>query len=660
VTTWDWMIVVIPLLCVGGVIAHAQRYSRSVADFMAAGRCAGRYLLANARGEAGATVATAVAIFELTTNSGFTLSWWSYIGAPVGLIISVTGFVIYRYRETRVLTLAQFFEIRYTRRFRLFMGGLASLAGVLNYGVFPAIGAKFFVYFLGLPQTVALLSVEWPTWILIAAAYLSCALFLVLSGGQISLMLGDFFAGIFSQVCYVIIAITVLCLFSWSQISAVLADAPDGRSMLNPFDTHAAADFNLWFVLIQLATAIYGTMAWQNSGGFNSSALTPHDSRMSQVLGYWRSFANYIMLMTLAMGALTFLRDPLFAAQSAPAAAVLDGISNPEVRSQMQVPVALQYLLPAGIKGIFCAVMVLALISGDSIQLHSWGSIFAQDVVLPLLKKPLTPRQHLRLLRWSITGVAVFALGFSILFRQSQFVLMWWMITMALFVSGAGAVIIGGLYWKKGTVHGAWAAVLTGSSLALAGIVIKQTNPGFFLNFTWINLITMISAVGAYVIVSLLTHREDFDMDRMLHRGAYAVPGEPPTPIEPFWQRFRLTKMLGIDGEFTRGDRAIAYSIFGWGMLWFGVVIIGSAWNWWHPWPLAWWSNYWYFSGILLPLIIAMGTTIWFTIGGVGDLRNFFRKLKIEKRDVRDDGTVVGRQNWNDVDPAVVTSDTVK
>jgi hypothetical protein len=45
-------------------------------------------------------------------------------------------------------------------------------------------------------------------------------------------------------------------------------------------------------------------------------------------------------------------------------------------------------------------------------------------------------------------------------------------------------------------------------------------------------------------------------------------------------------------------------------------------------------------TGIALPFVIALVTLVWFGIGGILDIRAFFRDLSAMKRDDADDGRV--------------------
>ena len=126
-------------------------------------------------------------------NNGLPVQWWWMMSAPLGLFIALTGFVVYRFRETRALTLAQFFEMRYSRRFRFFSGFLCWLSGILNFGIFPAVTARFLIYFTGLPQKIEFGSVSVPTLSVVMLIYLGIAVYIACFGGQISIMLTDFF-----------------------------------------------------------------------------------------------------------------------------------------------------------------------------------------------------------------------------------------------------------------------------------------------------------------------------------------------------------------------------------------------------------------------------------------------------------------------------------
>jgi solute:Na+ symporter, SSS family len=670
----DWFLALAPIALMLGLALYTRRYVRSVADFLAGGRVAGRYLIANAFGESASGVANTMSKFEIFMIAGFTVTFWQALSTPVILLVAASGFVVYRYRETRALTLAQFFEMRYSRRFRLFMGMLAFGAGILNYGIFPAVGSKFFVYFLGLPESFPLLGFTVPTFVAIMAAYLSCVVMMLTVGGQITLMVTDCVEGLISHLVLIVIVIAVFAVVSWQQIGETLASQPAGKSMIDPFNSWDVADFNLSYVVMTLLLGVYGTMALQNTQGFNAAARTPHESRMAGMLGKWRLDVRVMLLLGVTVAAFTFLHHPALVAQSASANEVLGGIADEQARKQMSIPVALKYLLPVGIKGLFLSTMVMGLLAGDCSHVHSWGSIFIQDVVLPMTKRPLTTRQHLWLLRGSVIGVACFGFVFSILFTQTHYIALWWQITNAIFISGAGAAIIGGLYWSRGTTAGAWAAVIVGSLLAFAGILANQYWPDiraaygpqsslglnlpakFWLNGAQVAFATAAISSAVYAIVSLANGRRRSNLDQLLHRGAYAdvqpeqvaaaiADGElPQSTLNQIGNtgaatRGFVSRLLGYNEHFTRRDKFVAAGLVGWTFALSMATALAFASNKLiATWSANAWANYWLIIGVIVPIVVGLVTFVWFGIGGVIDLRSFFIALKTLKRDASDDG----------------------
>jgi len=287
----------------------------------------------------------------------------------------------------------------------------------------------------------------------------------------------------------------------------------------------------------------------------------------------------------------------------------------------------------------------MGVFGGDGTHLHSWGSLFIQDVLVPLRKKPFPPEEQIRLLRWSMSGVALFAFLFGCLFKKTEYIAMWWAVSEALYVGGAGVAIIGGLYWKRGTTAGAWAGLLTGSGLVTGGILARQIwGNGFPLNGVQISFFGSISACLVYALTSLLTCREDFNMERMLHRGKYAVESEKKFETMSS-SRVTWGKLIGLDEHFTFGDKIIAGGLFGWSMIWFGVFVVGSLWNFLSPWPIHVWSAFWFVVGIGIPIAFALITSVWFAWGGIRDMRLFFSRLKGERVDSLDNGMVVNHHN---------------
>ena len=205
----DWSIVVGLFLLLVCTLFFCKRYVKSTADFLAANRCAGRYLLTITSGIAAIGAISIVGSFEQYYVAGFAPVWWSFLSGPLGLIIAISGWVFYRFRETRCLTMAQFFEIRYSRSFRVFCGILGWLAGVINYGIFPAVSVKFFIYFCRLPESYRIpgINFEFSTFVSLLLLAISLGVIFAIAGGQIAIMLTDFIQGTFCNVAFLLLLV---------------------------------------------------------------------------------------------------------------------------------------------------------------------------------------------------------------------------------------------------------------------------------------------------------------------------------------------------------------------------------------------------------------------------------------------------------------------
>ncbi len=643
-TGLDWLIVVGMLFIMLSGVWLSKGYMRSVADFLAAGRTAGRYVISMASGMAGLGAVSIVGTMEMNYIAGFSMTWWGFTTAVVVLFVTATGWVVYRFRETRALTLAQFFEMRYSRRFRIFAGFLAFLSGIINFGIFPAVGARFFIYFCGLPWHFNVLGVSVPTFPLIMVILLSISLYFVFSGGQVAVIITDFVQSVFVNFVFVAIVLLLFGMFRWNQIAEGLASAPANASLINPFHTSHVEDFNFWYFLIGVIGIVYSTMSWQGTQGYNSSAKSAHEAKMAAVLSNWRGFPQTIFLLFVPIVAYVVMHHTAFSDTASQVQSVLQHVSNKAIRSQLTVPLVLTKLLPPGFMGAFTAVMLAAFVTTHDTYLHSWGSIVIQDVVMPLRGRPFEPKQHIRYLRLAILGVALFIFFFSLLFQQSEYIFLFFAVTAAIFVGGSGAVIIGGLYWKYGTTAAAWAAMLTGSTISVAGIVLNQIYKDFPINGQWFWGIAMAASSLVYVLVSLIGKREPFNMDALLHRGKYAVEGERKVVASV---RSRILETFGFGPEFTRGDKIIYAVTYAWIFFWFFVFVVGTIYNLAHDVPDSTWMSFWKVY-TLINVVLAIVVLIWFTVGGVKDLREMAQVLKTMKRDDRDDGFVVDHRSRAD------------
>ena len=757
VSPLDWLIIILPVSFVLYMGWYARRYVVQVSDFLSAGRLCGRYLISIADIANGLSIMGLVAFVEVHYRTGFALTFWQNLTMPLGVVLSLTGFVTYRFRETKAMSYGQYIEMRYSRKLRVFASALRSLSEVLANMIMPAIAGRFFIYYLGLPQYFTVFGLEIPTFNVLILFCLTMAIGIICMGGTLALVITDSIQGMF---CYPIMATFVgfiLYKFSWSdQIIPVLTDRVANQSFLDPYDISELRDFNLFFVGVTLITTVVNRGSWIGAGN-STSAKSPHEQKMAALLGTYRGSLNSILYILIAVALIAYFNHKDFAKQAkevrdtiservaeglfhaekhqglrkkvvsamhskAPIVHVigkdapleenanLDTIYLAEVKQaidsntadeadvnasmyqqfrtlyhQMMTAVGVRHMLPPGLSGLFCLLMIMAMISTDDTRIFSASLTITQDVVMPFIKKPLTPVQHLWVVRAVAISVGIFFYFGSTAMSQLDYINLF-MSTMTTMWTGAGAMSMLGLYTRFGTTAGAWSSLLTGCGMALGYIGMKQYWTSFyaflkdmnwldgftkivqgisapfepivvwrvnpykcFINAYEFNLIATLTSLTVYIVVSKLTCKEPFNLDRMLHRGKYNLDNLNQT--KSAWSlKTVCSKLIGITPEYTFWDRVIARSIFVYSIIYrfLGAFVLIVIWNLFQRWPKEWWSGYFLVTSLLVPGFITVVVTFWYGIGSVVDMRQLFRDLKTRKLNFLDNGQVEGNMSLAD------------
>ena len=640
----DWLIVGFVFVILGCFAVYTNRFSRSVSDFMTANRCAGRYLLGGAELMASISATMIIAQFEQYYQGGVGIIWWGFIIVGVGVIMTMSGWIQYRFRETRAMTMAEFFAMRYSRKFRVFAGILAWASGIVNFAIHPAVTSRLIVYFCGLPEYVEIFGIQINVFFLVMLIIMSAAVIITLTGGQVTLLLTDFLQSQMVLTVCMIVVIILLINFGWGDISHALKATEQGQALINPYKQSRVETFNIWFFIMVGVLYFYNMMSFQGNQGFYTSAKSPHEAKMSRIIGFWRGIPYSLLILLPPLIAFVIFNNPEYSAQAESLRRIISNISDPYAQTQMRVPIVLANILPAGVVGLLLASFLSCSIATGDTYLHAWGSILVQDVILPFRKKKLSPKQHLLFLRLSVIGVAVLVIIGASLIPVRDFVWMYFQITGAIYAGGIGAVIIGGLYWKRGTTQGAWVATITGSVLCTGGFIIQAIwtkvpllsnySPVCPLNGLHITFIVSIISIILYVAVSLITCKELFNLDKMLHRGKYSIGGEHIIESEKI---SLIRKLTGIDKEFTRGDKIAAIAMMSWTLFWIFALIGVSIFYTFGTisddlWAIIWGSYVYILTIAALPLMI------WLFIGGVSDLKYLFKTLNTKERDDNDNG----------------------
>lgn len=125
-------------------------------------------------------------------------------------------------------------------------------------------------------------------------------------------------------------------------------------------------------------------------------------------------------------------------------------------------------------------------------------------------------------------------------------------------------------------------------------------------------------------------------MDKILRRGRFAVKGDhlgvETAPV-------RGLRMLYMGKEFTRGDKIIYIASYINTFFWFAVFVVGTVLNLTREVSNGEWMRFWSFF-LAVNIGLAVIVVVWFTIGGLKNLREMLAVLRTRTLDHEDDGRV--------------------
>ena len=125
------IVIIYPMISVA-IGLYVRKFIKNMRDFVTAGRNLGLWL--------GIATMTGTELGLITVmysaQKGFTGGFATFHIALAALIVTfvvgMTGFIVYRLREMKVLTIPEFYEKRFDRKTRI-LGGIMMVLGAVSY-----------------------------------------------------------------------------------------------------------------------------------------------------------------------------------------------------------------------------------------------------------------------------------------------------------------------------------------------------------------------------------------------------------------------------------------------------------------------------------------------------------------------------------------------
>ena len=472
----DWGIVIVYLLTVVGIGVYIKRYITNVTDFIVAGRGLRTFLAIATMIGTELGLVTVMYSAQKGFTGGFAAFHIALAAAIVTLVVGLTGFIVVPLRRMKVMTIPEFYEERFGRGVRILGGIILAFSGILNMGLFLKAGAIFVMGItnVGVDNLSSDMVLSLGTGLkVIMTVLLAMVLLYTTLGGMVSVVVLDYIQ--FVVLSFSLLAASLLSMkyLGWDNIVSTVSNLK-GEAGFNPFHGEG---FGVSYVVWMFFLGLVSCAVWQTAV---IRACSAKDTGTVKRIYTWASIGFLIrFLLPYFFGISAFV----YIAQHEAARNIFlpeGGQASSDV-TLLAMPAFLGHILPVGLVGIVTAGMLAAFMSTHDSYLLCWSSVLTQDVVAPWFKKGLSSNARLLLTRIFIVGIGIFILVWGLWYPLGQDLWDYMAISGAIYFTGAIALLVFGLYWKRASKVGAYGALICGF-LAIIGLTPVQNRLGFLLN----------------------------------------------------------------------------------------------------------------------------------------------------------------------------------
>ncbi|MCC7497825.1 MAG: hypothetical protein IT160_09625, partial [Bryobacterales bacterium] len=270
----DWSIIVLYLAASLAAGLYGKRYISGLSDFLIAGRNVGLFLGIATLAATEIGTVTFMYYAELGYTTGFASFITGLIAGSVMIFVGRTGLIIRKLRELQLMTVPEFFEVRYSRRLRVLAGVLVATGGILNMGIFLKIEGMFLATISGIPMEYLKL---------VMTGILLLELIYTVLGGMVSVVITDFIQFVALSAGTIVVTVLSIAHAGIQNMHDVVV-----RNMgAAGFDPIVNPEYGWSFIAFQILLWLAVDTCWQTTAMRTFSA---RDGETSKRIFTWTGF----------------------------------------------------------------------------------------------------------------------------------------------------------------------------------------------------------------------------------------------------------------------------------------------------------------------------------------------------------------------------------